>query len=766
METRIINVQSAKGGVGKTLLSLLLANRLRTKEETFAAVVVDLDFTGTSVSDLIYPQQSKEGSARLHGVPLRTLTGISSGKPRLVTLADLYGDYLNGQELEHSLSERIGHRGLFRNPCKSSGNGDDRPVLHLASGASDGPGLVPDAGSRASPSTADLLYDHNRARWLVDFLFELFDRFAERLGASDVEPVNRQGRYLYFILDNAPGQSSLQLLLQEKLLRWGRHRAKFLQVASLDEMDIRSSLDVLAHLHRRGEIIHRTKGAIADRADPSTLFACYGQPAGDRPAIDHDYLLELLSDDPDKAVEIARKEYALEQRVCRYTALVLNRVFETVDRGRVDALIFEHAQQEQDGRTLKEANGLRDLARLTFPYDPALALIFQERFRAVDAPADTGEPPPSKAAEGKGCDPAAWQETPREEGDTAAVGSPYMYRLADLERRLYDGVYGRRTRLDFNTPARFIARVIPFEAISPVWRVSHCILRLLELAHRLLLAIDPDQLFLPAEGIKFRAVVLRTLIDRWEEELPDSSQRNLWEEIQEPRFVAECLSQQELAGDRPGLTSAGISDFRLIVDEAESSGRDTPMCQALMDLFPLYGLRVAFFGALDKNGQLTDGTQEPFRQLLLLALEIIEAVQGGTSAERLCTTLERRFPQGRGEEVHRFHLELADVVEELRLFDRSVATAEAAGSLLLEVSSTRIDGIRPLTPLAQLYLQTSITALFQGRRGDARQVRIEVRNLLAGHHASAPPDLAGSLEQRLGGVLSELFSRGSCHGDH
>src|SRR5215213_4444504 len=100
-EIRLISVQSAKGGVGKTLLSFLLANHIRlhgVNGERARVVVFDLDFAGTSIVELLpigSDSSDNDGRVWLHEIPLQ----IVVHDKKAVTLLDLFKQHLSGKNL-------------------------------------------------------------------------------------------------------------------------------------------------------------------------------------------------------------------------------------------------------------------------------------------------------------------------------------------------------------------------------------------------------------------------------------------------------------------------------------------------------------------------------------------------------------------------------------------------------------------------------------------------------------------------------------------
>jgi ATP-binding protein involved in chromosome partitioning len=71
---RVIAVMSGKGGVGKSLVSCLLAVALRRHGERVG--VLDADITGPSIPKMFFPRGARPGQSPLGILPAETVTGI------------------------------------------------------------------------------------------------------------------------------------------------------------------------------------------------------------------------------------------------------------------------------------------------------------------------------------------------------------------------------------------------------------------------------------------------------------------------------------------------------------------------------------------------------------------------------------------------------------------------------------------------------------------------------------------------------------------
>lgn len=583
-----------------------------------------------------------------------------------------------------------------------------------------------------------MLFDANHALWFVDFLFDLFGYLNKKLPPESSAP-------FYVILDNAPGQSELLPLLQERLLRWGTHRAKFLQVATLDEMDIRASLEVLAHIQQRAATIHQTKKVIAEHgpntssSDWGNLLAVHG-----RDGIDRELLLELLTDGS-SAIKAVCDECCLEEKYPCFMILILNRVFETLDLGRVDEFILE--------RVGKLEVPFLDVPRVAFPFDPALGLFFQELFRAT--PPRGSKPATTSVHESTPPEPPATLP------NTAEQPENQLRRLAELDLNLYRNLYSRKVWLDASAARRTLVRVFTVGIASHLYRGLDVCARLFDLSHRILRACRPDIPQPAPDGLLFRTNMLNVLVVRMEEEMEkEATDFNLWDDIQGARFLNALIPGK--TDQTPVITAETQESFAR--SRAENGGFRSIAHRMIAGLFPIFGAFVAYPDQIEpKSGVLKSEFLPFFTELYAVADMVLQEALNRESAQALCDALDQRFSS---HQTQKFNLELGDVMERLRLFDISLNHGETSSNMLLTLLKQFPTDGSPLTELAELYLHTALAGLFQGLRTDHERVRTEILNLLTQSSGDAPRDLAARIEQRLGKVVDHLFAAGADHADH
>ncbi len=383
---RCISIQSAKGGVGKTLISLLVGNLLRKKEIKARVLILDLDFCGTSLGDLL---ENGEPVTHLHHIPIFSLTQENNEW----NILSLFQRHLKGEALSGSLN-RIELQNILKKK--------EDCIWFIPSGS-----FIPDG-----TVSSNLLFDSIHAEWFCDFLFDLMDYVHD---LSDGAPSDGP---LFCILDNAPGWSELLPVLQGQLLKWGVHRTKFIQVASLDEMDIRSSLTILETLFKEYLKIYFTKDVyvkLTDLQEPETdkkitshILEWLAETKTEY--FDQNYLSELLGEAPEYSCTIkTHVDRNIAHQIFDFMGLVINKIFPTVNLNLVSQYIdkrgvalLDRYRKGLPNKKMIEEDSLSFFTVLPvvpFSYDPAMTLIFQERFlKGGDVHRSSVKPTPNSAA--------------------------------------------------------------------------------------------------------------------------------------------------------------------------------------------------------------------------------------------------------------------------------------------------------------------------------------------------------------------------------
>jgi|GEM_PF-4666443 len=252
----ILFVQSVKGGVGKTYVSICAVKELVKCDKTNClhkdctsftdkntldicpkkrAIYIDLDFNGTSLADGTF--NTIEGS------------GVVQHKwSEEVFCSDNYTSQVCSYSSLCDIYNRQLEKGLPVSKLKSI-TSLDTPILYIDSGRPEG-------------TVGDALFDPMHAEWMCHLLLEI-------MGALRDEWVrNDETRKIYFVLDNPPGFSQLGPLLLDYVLKYnGLRYTKMCFVLSQDIPDINATVYRLKNL---SEMWKKIKNAVKNsNIDPS-----------------------------------------------------------------------------------------------------------------------------------------------------------------------------------------------------------------------------------------------------------------------------------------------------------------------------------------------------------------------------------------------------------------------------------------------------------------------------------------------------------------
>lgn len=220
---KYFSVESRKGGVGKTTVSLELCRLLL--EKGYNVLLFDLDFSGTRLP------QSYLSAHR------DTIFEVSrSGEP--ANLVRLYKElFLSGKPLPYFSESKLGSRYLnvSRHHCN-----------YLASDIYC-PGS---SGELVMLEDPKVLNDSFHTYWMRRVIEDLSNSFAQAMGG---------GEHVAVVLDNAPGFSSMEDMVHGFLTSHGPDKGKFIMVSSLDTQDMEASRQGREILKKILE--EKTKGA-------------------------------------------------------------------------------------------------------------------------------------------------------------------------------------------------------------------------------------------------------------------------------------------------------------------------------------------------------------------------------------------------------------------------------------------------------------------------------------------------------------------------
>lgn len=204
-----ISIESRKGGVGKTTVSLSIAEILIQKG--YHVLLVDMDIVGTRI-DNTFLNANKD---KIHVV---TRNGKTVNLIELFKTIFMVGKKIPAFEHEDSTS----------NNCLTFQQGKCNIVGSNIYGEKTGAGLLEDPR---------ILYDAIHSYWLLELVKGLAQSFATAVGVNEKVAI---------ILDNSPGYSSLEKVSNDYLTDLGPERGKILFVSTMDPQDLAACKQSLA----------------------------------------------------------------------------------------------------------------------------------------------------------------------------------------------------------------------------------------------------------------------------------------------------------------------------------------------------------------------------------------------------------------------------------------------------------------------------------------------------------------------------------------
>jgi hypothetical protein len=223
MDYKIISVESRKGGVGKTTAALNLARLLL--DNNFTVLLIDIDITGTNITDTIDSSYWKEKINSIHY------------QKEPVNLLKLYQNhFMCGKDLPswqfHNENSKKGNFSIRKDQINIIGseiyNHSKSPV---------------DKNSESLICNPSILFDELHTFWFVEFLKRLCNSFANKANCENIA----------IVFDNSPGFIGINPAIQEWLSDIGPIRGKFLTISSLDKQDLISCSKSIEALHSKFE---------------------------------------------------------------------------------------------------------------------------------------------------------------------------------------------------------------------------------------------------------------------------------------------------------------------------------------------------------------------------------------------------------------------------------------------------------------------------------------------------------------------------------
>ncbi|MBF8272633.1 MAG: hypothetical protein HW380_1738 [Magnetococcales bacterium] len=731
-----ISVQSAKGGAGKTLISFLLADQLRKRYPKGRAVVLDLDFTGTSAADLM--MCDADGNTALQHVPVH----VVRKRKKNVKLLELY------QERLQAAGEGISAE--FIRSLKAP----DHHVIHFTSGLAYGDGI-----------SETLLSDANHAVWFCDFLFDLFLALEKGFKSSPDNP-------LHIILDHPPGQSELTRQIQEKLLQWGVHRARFLQITTLDTMDVQACVLVLWKIHNQRKMIRATKEVlqrIRDAGKEDTLSELLCEEGKSRSKnFDWD-LLEawIQEEEPGKGrgFHISLDDVDLSD-AGKYLFLVFNRISATVDLAHVGKVLFNQIltnlanESKEIGQDIKPF--LSSLSLTPLPFEPALTVIFQEAFLTRNTPASVS--PKENVTSFKDF-VLPKEEIPTvasvDEGTQKTFSEEYnaWIRLINRDAYTFLPLFNGKKRFEATSKQQILLRnLTPQEGLHFV-RGAQVVLNLFHLCSCMINTEDHHELVETPPHRQFQDAVLSVCQRRFEEDEAKYLRDFITEEpLQLGRFFIDTISQIDQLKTHIDM----LQHLDWARREAETLSNANGMVPKLArSLFPIFALF-----QIDEDSRTPapheDEIKKSLKRFWALAIKLLSLYNNPdthnwpTFRSTLAKVLD--LQDHNLDRVDIYQMAVMSLLLSMRATENSLTSDKIFSpqdDLFLRIWFYLRDNSVTMGPMTEFYLINSLTSLLNGWRNDTEAVVTEISNLIS--NTNTATTLAGP--RRMAAQLDDVISR-------
>jgi hypothetical protein len=329
MSFKLYNIESRKGGVGKTTIALNLAQQLLKQGPV---LLLDCDITGTSISE------PASGSAFWKDDSY--VVKDNDGKP--LNLLSYFLEKFNksSDKLDFQKEDSVAEK-----------------KINIVGSEIYGP------TSRAIVDTR-LLMDEIHSYWLLEFVDSIIKAFAKRFSDQSVS----------VIIDNSPGYVGFCQALHSYMFRLGPDMAKFILVSSIDAQDLQACVSAADEI--RQEVRNRMMVAryYASKLEKDFLDPTIETFMGQDSELSR-FFFSLVDD------EQLLKTYTKEYKENGYLSLIINKVPQTL---RDDGFEFDYdnviPEQQRDlfhTITFSESSGVPQTIVL---YDEAIAYQYYIRY--------------------------------------------------------------------------------------------------------------------------------------------------------------------------------------------------------------------------------------------------------------------------------------------------------------------------------------------------------------------------------------------------
>lgn len=227
----VVNVESRKGGVGKTTCALGFANLL--VEDGFEVLFLDLDLTGTESASWYDSVKCNY----FFGNHLNLVTKNSStDKKDAYNLIDMFEEFIEGNEPDNiAFVNKNGNsatNAIMLNPKQV--NIFSSNLVRSKTGKNE---------YRYSPA---VLSDEMHSTWFVEMIKVLVNATCRNLPKKENGGVSR----LVVVIDNSPGYTALSQALENWITDIGPECGKYLFISTINEQDYKSIFESIDAVHQ------------------------------------------------------------------------------------------------------------------------------------------------------------------------------------------------------------------------------------------------------------------------------------------------------------------------------------------------------------------------------------------------------------------------------------------------------------------------------------------------------------------------------------
>lgn len=213
-----ISIESRKGGVGKTSIAMNLS-RLLIDSKKFEVIFLDLDISGTDASTY-YDSLEKQ---QIWKQKLYNVRKVQNEKDFFtLNLVELFKSYMEGQEIQKIIwyenetdIKNDSNLALIKQRINIFSSSINRNISNKN-----------ELDHHYGPAA---LFDEVHSQWFIAMIKEIVINSLKTLS---------NGKQLVIIIDNAPGYSGLEPVIEEWLTDLGPVQGKFLFVCSIDTPDL------------------------------------------------------------------------------------------------------------------------------------------------------------------------------------------------------------------------------------------------------------------------------------------------------------------------------------------------------------------------------------------------------------------------------------------------------------------------------------------------------------------------------------------------